>query len=87
MKRKFWRAFCSYFALYPFEKDDEVIVFFEATHCEETRETGLYGLPPSFHLYAGHGYTGLAQPCAIQVPQTATSDERFRHVNGTRLSR
>lgn len=27
MKRKIWRAFCSYYAQHPFEKDDEVIVF------------------------------------------------------------
>lgn len=35
MKRKIWRAFCSYYALHPFEKDDEVIVFFEAAAREE----------------------------------------------------
>lgn len=39
MKRKIWRAFCSYYAQYPFEKDDEVIVFFEAADREEARET------------------------------------------------
>lgn len=46
----------------------------------------LCGLPPSFHLYAGHGYAGLAQPFTTQAPQTATSGERFRHVTGSRLS-
>ncbi|VEA79129.1 replicative DNA helicase [Salmonella enterica subsp. arizonae] len=39
MKRKIWRAFCSYYAQRPFEKDDEVIVFFEAADREEARET------------------------------------------------
>ncbi len=46
----------------------------------------LYGLRPSFHLYAGHGYAELAQPFATQSPQTATSGERFQHLTGNRLS-
>ncbi|EAR6786402.1 hypothetical protein CC896_004467 [Salmonella enterica subsp. arizonae] len=39
MKRKIWRAFCSYYAQRPFEKDDEVLVYFEAADREEARET------------------------------------------------
>lgn len=39
MKRKIWRVFCSYYAQHPFEKDDEVIVFFEAADREEAWET------------------------------------------------
>ncbi len=59
MKRKIWRAFCSYYALHPFEKDDEVIVFFEAAAREEARETLPVNVP-ALAYSAGKG--GLLQP-------------------------
>ena len=52
MKRKIWRAFCSYYAQHPCEKDDEVVVFFEAADREEAREalpvlmSLLWHIPP-----------------------------------------